>query len=76
MHSTVGENLKELKNDKRDNILNNAKRLFLKHAYYKTTIRQIVKDTKNSTGNFYFYIQDKLSVLNIGAINFEGGYNV
>jgi len=60
MNNVIKENLKELDNDKRNNILRTAKRLFLNQGYNKTTIRQIIKEANTSTGNFYF--PDKLSI--------------
>jgi len=70
MSSVIRENLEELDNDKRNNILRTAKRLFLNQGYDKTTIRQIVKEANTSTGNFYFYFPDKLSILKIVAQEF------
>jgi len=70
MHNTNSVKLKEFENEKRYNILHTAKRLFLNQGYRKTTIRQIVKEAGTSTGNFYFYFPDKLSVLKIIAKEF------
>ncbi len=70
MHRANSVNLKEFENEKRYNILHTAKRLFLNQGYRKTTIRQIVKEAGTSTGNFYFYFPDKLSVLKIIAKEF------
>ena len=70
MPSTIRVNRKEFENEKRSNILHTAKRLFLNQGYHKTTIRQIVKEANTSTGNFYFYFPDKLSVLKIIAMEF------
>ena len=70
MNSTSKVNRKKIENAKRYNILHTAKRLFLNQGYHKTTIRQIVKEADTSTGNFYFYFPDKLSVLKIIAKEF------
>jgi AcrR family transcriptional regulator len=70
MHNVVKKDLKNINNNMRYSIINTAKRLFLKQGYQKTTIRQIVKEANTSTGNFYFYFPDKLSLLNIIAQEF------
>jgi AcrR family transcriptional regulator len=75
MHNVAQPNLTRLDNDNLDNkmrinILKAAKKLFLKNGYQKTTVRQIVKEAKTSTGNFYFYFPDKLSILKIIAQEF------
>jgi AcrR family transcriptional regulator len=70
MHNVVKENLRDINTSMRYNIINTAKRLYLKQGYQKTTIRQIVKEAKTSTGNFYFYFPDKLSLLKIVAQEF------
>ena len=62
--------INQKENKKRNNILQTAKRLFLSQGYHKTTIRQIVNEAHTSTGNFYFYFSDKLSVLTIIAMEF------
>ncbi len=70
IHCTIMVKQKKSKNDKRNSILKSAKRLFLSQGYHKTTIRQIVNEAHTSTGNFYFYFSDKLSVLKIIAKEF------
>lgn len=70
MHNVVKDNLRDINTNMRYNIINTAKRLFLKQGYQKTTIRQIVNEAKTSTGNFYFYFPDKLSLLKIVAQEF------
>jgi len=70
MHNVVREDLKVINNNMRYNIIHTAKQLFLKQGYQKTTIRQIVKEAKTSTGNFYFYFANKQSLLRIIAQEF------
>ncbi len=50
---------------KRNEILNVAKELFLTEGYENTSIRKIVKLSKTSIGNFYFYFKSKEDLLNL-----------
>ena len=54
---------KKIKSQRRKDILNAAKKLFAKHGYSKTTMRQIVEKAKTSIGNCYFYFPNKEAIL-------------
>ncbi|MBN2357113.1 TetR/AcrR family transcriptional regulator [candidate division KSB1 bacterium] len=49
--------------DKYEDILHAAKRLFSEQGYEKTSVRQIVQQANTSMGNLYFYFPNKLSIL-------------
>ncbi len=54
---------KELRNNRKSEILNAAKALFIEHGWEKTTIRQIVTSANTSIGNFYFYFSNKRALM-------------
>lgn len=47
------------KDEKKENIINEAARLFEKHGYVGTTIKDVVEAADISTGSFYFYFKNK-----------------
>lgn len=49
--------------DKYEDILSAAKRLFSKQGYEKTSVRQIVEEANTSMGNLYFHFPNKLAIL-------------
>lgn len=49
--------------DKCENIIKAAKKLFSEQGYEKTSVRQIVEEAKTSMGNLYFHFPNKLSIL-------------
>ncbi|MCP4297199.1 MAG: helix-turn-helix transcriptional regulator, partial [Proteobacteria bacterium] len=54
---------KELRNNRKSEILSAAKALFIEHGWEKTTIRQIVTSANTSIGNFYFYFSNKRALM-------------
>ncbi len=54
---------KKRNQDKYDDILKAAKKLFSEQGYEKTSVRQIVEEAKTSMGNLYFHFPNKLSIL-------------
>ena len=50
-------------NNKREIILQTAKKLFAKNGYENTSVRQIVQSANTSMGNLYFHFPNKLSIL-------------
>lgn len=49
--------------DKYEDILIAAKRLFSKQGYEQTSVRQIVEEANTSMGNLYFHFPNKLAIL-------------
>ena len=52
-------------NNKREIILQTAKKLFAKQGYENTSVRQIVETANTSMGNLYFHFSNKQSILKI-----------
>ena len=51
--------------NKREIILQTAKKLFAKNGYENTSVRQIVLKAKTSMGNLYFHFPNKQSILKV-----------
>lgn len=56
-------NRKSKNQEKYEDILKAAKKLFSEQGYEKTSVRQIVRHANTSMGNLYFYFPNKLSIL-------------
>jgi len=54
---------KKRNQDKCENILKAAKKLFSEQGYEQTSVRQIVKEANTSMGNLYFHFPNKFSIL-------------
>ncbi len=54
---------KKKNQDKYEDILLAAKRLFSKQGYEQTSVRQIVEEANTSMGNLYFHFPNKLAIL-------------
>jgi AcrR family transcriptional regulator len=52
-------------NNKREIILQTAKKLFAKEGYDNTSVRQIVQSANTSMGNLYFHFPNKQSILKV-----------
>jgi AcrR family transcriptional regulator len=52
-------------NNKREIILETAKKLFAKQGYENTSVRQIVVTANTSMGNLYFHFPNKQSILKV-----------
>jgi len=55
--------VKKKNQQKFDNILIAAKKLFSEQGYEQTSVRQIVEQANTSMGNLYFHFPNKLSIL-------------
>lgn len=55
--------VKKRDQNKCEDILKVAKKLFSEQGYEKTSVRQIVETASTSMGNLYFHFPDKLSIL-------------
>jgi Transcriptional regulator len=47
------------KDEKKEYIINEAAKLFEKHGYVRTTVKDVVEAADISTGSFYFYFKNK-----------------
>jgi AcrR family transcriptional regulator len=52
-------------NNKREIILQTAKKLFAEQGYKNTSVRQIVGSAKTSMGNLYFHFPNKQTILKV-----------
>jgi AcrR family transcriptional regulator len=52
-------------NNKREIILQTAKKLFAKQGYDNTSVREIVQSANTSMGNLYFHFPNKQSILKV-----------
>lgn len=56
--------------NKRDLIIETAKRLFAEKGYDNTSVREIVDEAHTSMGNLYFHFPNKLEILKIICLDF------
>jgi AcrR family transcriptional regulator len=56
--------------NKRDLIIETAKKLFAEKGYDNTSVREIVNEAHTSMGNLYFHFPNKLEILKIICLDF------
>ncbi|KXK21125.1 MAG: TetR/AcrR family transcriptional regulator [Saprospiraceae bacterium] len=66
----IAERKSKQKEELRQNILDAAKRLFLKEGYHATSIRKIAKEIEFSPTTIYLYYKDKAEIAH--ALHIEG----
>lgn len=59
-------------NNKYEDILKAARKLFAEKGFDKTSVREIVKEANTSMGNLYFYFPNKLEILKVICQEFVG----
>lgn len=55
--------IKKRNQEKYEEIIKAAKKLFSKQGYEQTSVRQIVEEAQTSMGNLYFHFPNKLAIL-------------
>jgi len=63
----------ELVRERRDQIVDAAVRLFVKHGYHKTTTRALARETGMSIGSLYEYVRTKDDVLYLVCMAIHAG---
>jgi AcrR family transcriptional regulator len=61
---------KKRNQDKHEEIIKAAKKLFSEQGYEQTSVRQIVDEAQTSMGNLYFHFPNKLSILKFICKNY------